>query len=155
MLFPPTDAAVAATATATPALVCLDAFNEENVEQWFESHRWEFHNNKITKSADKYSLARAKLPKSIMDVYTRELDALFLQDDPYEALHHFIISQFGKSKWISYFELLRLPVTVEDIRPSGRCTANSKVSYLLGQIKTTKFLWQCFSSVCPPRPANK
>ena len=79
---------------------------------------WEFHNKKITKSADKYSLARAKLPKSIMDVYTRELDALFLQDDPYEALRHFVILQFGKSKWLSYFELLRLPSTVEDIRLS-------------------------------------
>ena len=62
MSLPHTDAAVAAAATATPALVRLDAFNEENVEQWFESHRWEFHNNKITKSADKYSLARVKLP---------------------------------------------------------------------------------------------
>jgi len=54
-----------------------------------------------------------------MDAYTRELDALFLQEDPYEALRHFMISHFGKSKWISYFELLRLPVTVEDIRPSA------------------------------------
>ena len=119
MSFPPTDAAVAAAAAATPALVRLDAFNEENVEQWFESHRFEFHNNKIIKSADKYSLARAKLPKSIMDVYTRELDALFLQDDPYEALRRFVISQFGKSKWLSYFELLTLPPTVEDIKPSA------------------------------------
>ena len=56
MSVPQTDAAVAAAPTATPALVRLDAFSEENVEQWFETHRWEFHNNKITKSADKYSL---------------------------------------------------------------------------------------------------
>ena len=54
-----------------------------------------------------------------MDAYTRELDALFLQEDPYEALRHLVISQFGKSKWISYFELLRLPATVEDIRHSA------------------------------------
>ena len=91
-----------------------------------------------------------------MDAYTRELDALFLQEDPYEALRHFMISQFGKSKWISYFELLRLPVTVEDIRPSAvYAKLKSLLLYLLGQIKTMRFSWQCSSSVCPPRPANK
>ena len=99
MSFPATDAAVAATATATPALVCLDAFNEENVEQWFESHRFEFHNNKITKSADKYSLARAKLPKSIMDVYTVELDALLQQDD------HCVVSLFRSLARASGFRI--------------------------------------------------
>ena len=78
MSVPQSDATVAAAATATPALVRLDEFTEENVEQWFETHRWPFHNNKITKSADKYALARAILPRSIMDAYTRELDALFL-----------------------------------------------------------------------------
>jgi hypothetical protein len=98
MSVPQYDAAVAAAATATPSLVRLDEFTEENVEQWFETHRWPFHSNKITRSADKYALARAKLPRSIMDAYTRELDALFLQEDPYEALRHFMISQFGKSK---------------------------------------------------------
>ena len=58
---PSSDAAVAAAATAAPHLVCLDGFNENNVEHWFNSHTWQFHNNKVTKSADKYSLARAKL----------------------------------------------------------------------------------------------
>ena len=53
MSFPQSDAAVAAAATATPSLVRLDEFTEENVEQWFETHRWQFHNNKVTKSADK------------------------------------------------------------------------------------------------------
>ena len=117
MSVPHTDAAVAAAATAATHLVRLDEFTEHNIEQWFNSHTWQFHNNRVTKSADKYALARAKLPRSIMDAYTSELDALFLREDPYEALRHFLISQFGKSKWISYFELLRLPVIVEDIRP--------------------------------------
>ena len=113
------DAAVAAAAAATPHLVRLDEFNENNVEHWFNSHTWQFLNCKITKSAEKYSLARAKLPRSITDAYTSELDALFQQDDPYEALRHFLITQFGKSKWISYFELLSLPVVAEEGRPSA------------------------------------
>ena len=116
---PSSDAAVAAAATAAPHLVRLDEFNENNVEHWFNSHTWQFLNNKVTKASDKYSLARAKLPRSITDAYTSELDALFQQDDPYEALRHFLIEQFGKSKWISYFELLSLPVVAEDIRPSA------------------------------------
>ena len=116
---PTSDAAVAAAATAAPHLVRLDEFNENNVELWFSSHTWQFHSNRITKSSDKYALARAKLPRSIMDAYTSELDALFLREDPYEALCHFFLAEFGKSKWISYFELLSLPVVVEDIRPSA------------------------------------
>ena len=100
---PPHDAAVAAAATAAPHLVRLDEFNENNVELWFSSHTWQFLSNRITKSSDKYALARAKLPRSIMDAYTSELDALFLQEDPYEALRRFLLAQFGKSKWTLNF----------------------------------------------------
>ena len=51
MSVPQSDAAVAAAAAATPSQVRLDEFTEENVEQWFESHRWQFHSNKVTRSA--------------------------------------------------------------------------------------------------------
>ena len=118
MSFLSAEPAVAAAATATPNNVRLDAFNEDNIDQWFQSHRFEFHNNQIVKPADKSSLARVKLPKSITGVYMAELDALFLQDDPYEALCDFIVSQFGRNKWAAYFDLLRLPCTVEDTKPS-------------------------------------
>ena len=82
MSVPHTDATVAAAATVATHLVRLDEFTEHNIEQWFNLHTWQFHNNKVTKSADKYALARAKLPRSIMDAYTSELDALFLREDP-------------------------------------------------------------------------
>jgi hypothetical protein len=118
MSFLSAEPAVAAATTATPNNVRLDAFNEDNIDQWFQSHRFEFHNNQIVKPADKSSLARVKLPKSITGVYMAELDALFLQDDPYEALCDFIVSQFGRNKWAAYFDLLRLPCTVEDTKPS-------------------------------------
>ena len=59
-----------------------------------------------------------KLPKSITDIYTKELEACRLQADAYDALRSFIVSQLGKSKWASYCELLRLPCTVENIKPS-------------------------------------
>ena len=43
MSVPQYDAAVAAAATATPSLVRLDEFTEENVEQWFETHHGRVH----------------------------------------------------------------------------------------------------------------
>ena len=118
MSFSSSEHAVAAAATATPANVRLDPFNEDNVHLWFNSHDAEFANNKIVKSSDKFSLARVKLPKSITDIYSEELDACRDQADAYDALQSFIISQFGKSKWAAYFDLLHLPCTVESIKPS-------------------------------------
>ena len=118
MSFPLSEPALAAAATATPSNVRLNPFNEENIHQWFNSHDAEFANNRIVKSCDKFSLARVKLPKSITDIYSEELDACRDQADAYDALQSFIISQFGKSKWASYFELLRLPCIVENIKPS-------------------------------------
>jgi len=80
------DAAAAVAAAATPSNDRLDPFNEDNVHLWFKSHEDEFANNKIVKSTDKFSLTRAKLPKSILDIYTEELDACRDQADAYDAL---------------------------------------------------------------------
>ena len=98
MLFLSVKPAVAAAAPASLSNVRLDAFNEDNVEQWFISHKAEFEINRVVKSCDKYSLARVKLRKSITNIYTEELEACRLQADPYDALRLFIISQFDPSK---------------------------------------------------------
>ena len=37
--------------------------------------------------------------------------------DPYAALCQFLITNFGKNKWFSYFQLLSLPIAVENVRP--------------------------------------
>ena len=69
MSVPQSDTAVAAAATAATHLVRLDEFTEQNVEQWFDSHTWQFHSNKVTKSADKYALAWANCPGPSWNVH--------------------------------------------------------------------------------------
>jgi hypothetical protein len=46
------------------------------------------------------------------------LDTCRDQADAYDALRTFVILQFGKCKWASYLKLLRLPCTVENVKPS-------------------------------------
>jgi hypothetical protein len=37
--------------------------------------------------------------------------------DPFNFLKHTLLGQFGKSKWQSYFELLRLPIEMQGLKP--------------------------------------
>jgi hypothetical protein len=43
---------------------------------------------------------------------------LRLYDEPFDCLKNALLGQFGKSKWQSYFELLRLPMEMEGLKPS-------------------------------------
>ena len=154
MSFSSVEPAMAAAATANLSNVHLDAFNDDNVEQGYVSHQTQFDINRVSKQIDKYSLACAQLPRSITDIYPQELEVCCHQDDAYDALRSFIVSQFSRSKWAAYFELLRLPCAVEDIKPT-EVLAKLKRHLPSGQIvKSTCFL-QCSSFVCPPRSPNK
>jgi hypothetical protein len=46
-------------------------------------------------------------------------------DDPFDCLKDDLLGQFGKSKWQTYFELLRLPVEMQSL----------KLSVLMGKLK--------------------
>jgi hypothetical protein len=48
-------------------------------------------------------------------------------DEPFEFLKNILLGQFGKSKWQSYFELLRLPMEMQGLKPS----------VLMGKLKKT------------------
>jgi hypothetical protein len=39
-------------------------------------------------------------------------------DKPFNQLKNTLLGQFGKSKWQSYFELLRLPMEMQGLKPS-------------------------------------
>ncbi len=48
-----------------------------------------------------------------------QLQALVaLSDEPFDSLKTTLLGQFGKSKWQSYFELLRLLMEMQDLKPS-------------------------------------
>ncbi len=54
------------------------------------------------------------LPASIIGT----LDACNDSDEPFDHLKNTLLGQFGKSKWQSYFELLRLPMEMQGLKPS-------------------------------------
>jgi hypothetical protein len=105
-------------AAATPlAHIHLDSFIENNVELWLSRHETMWYVNNVTKSLSKYQLVRSALPRTIMDVYGTEIASISLGPDPYAVLCDFLIKNFGKNKWFSYFQLLSLPIAVENVRP--------------------------------------
>jgi hypothetical protein len=49
------------------------------------------------------------------------LDTLFVcndSDEPFDIFKNTLLGQFVKSKWQSYFELLRLPMEMQGLKPS-------------------------------------
>ncbi len=53
-------------------------------------------------------------PSDILDT----LDVCNESDQPFDCLKDALLWQFGKSKWQSYFELLRLPMEMQGLKPS-------------------------------------
>jgi hypothetical protein len=53
-------------------------------------------------------------------------------DQPFDLLKEILLGQFGKSKWQSYLELLRLPMVMQGLqaqRPHGEAQAASSARY--------------------------
>jgi hypothetical protein len=66
----------------------------------------------------KYASALASLPKQVLRDILDTLDACDKSDKPFDFLKNNLLGQFGKSKWQSYFELLRLPMEMQGLKPS-------------------------------------
>jgi hypothetical protein len=66
----------------------------------------------------KYGNALANLPKQVLRDILNTLDVCNYSDEPFYHLENTLLGQFGKSKWQSYFELLRLPMEIQGHKPS-------------------------------------
>jgi hypothetical protein len=66
----------------------------------------------------KYANALASLPKQVLWDILDTLDVCSNSDEPFDFLKNTLLGQFGKSKWKSYFELLRLPMEMQGLKPS-------------------------------------
>ncbi len=66
----------------------------------------------------KYANALASLPKQILRDILDTLDACNNSDEPFDFFKNNLLGQFGKSKWQSFFELLRLPMEMQGLKPS-------------------------------------
>jgi hypothetical protein len=62
--------------------------------------------------------ALASLPKQVLRDILDTLDVCNDSDKPFDCLKTTLLGQFGKSKWQSYFELLRLPMEMQGLKPS-------------------------------------
>jgi hypothetical protein len=66
----------------------------------------------------KYANALPSLPKQVLWDILETLDVCNNLDHPFDLLKTVLLGQFGKSKWQSYFELLRLPMDMQDLKHS-------------------------------------
>ncbi len=66
----------------------------------------------------KYANTLASLPKQVLRDILDTLDACNDSDEPFDFLKNTLLGQFGKSKWHSYFELLRLPMEMQGLKSS-------------------------------------
>ncbi len=69
--------------------------------------------------------ALTSLPKQVLRDILDTLDVRNDSAEPFDFLKNTLLGQFGKSKWQSYFELLRLPMEMQGLKPS----------FLMGKLK--------------------
>ncbi len=81
-------------------------------------HRGQFAAAGIKSQKLKYANALASLPKQVLRDIFDTLDTCNDSDEPLDFLKNTLLGHFGKSKWQSYFELLRLPMEMQSLKPS-------------------------------------
>ncbi len=109
------DTPVTAAAT-TQVKIC--PYNEEEPHIWFRLIEAQFVAAGIRSQKLKYANALAHLPKQVLRDILDTLDVCNESDEPFNYLKNTLLGQFGKSKWRSYFELLRLPMEMQGLKPS-------------------------------------
>jgi hypothetical protein len=67
----------------------------------------------------KYANALASLPKQVLRDILDTVDVCNDPDQPFDHLKEVLPGQFEKSKWQSYFDLLRLPMEIQGLKPSA------------------------------------
>ncbi len=65
-----------------------------------------------------YANALASLLKQVLRDILDTLDECNDSDEPFDQLKNTLLGQIGKSKRQSYFELLRLPIKMQGLKPS-------------------------------------
>ncbi len=105
-------------AAAATSQVKLCPYDEEEPHIWFCLIEAQFTAAGIKSQKLKCANALASLPKQVLRDILDTLDACNDSDEPFDFLKNILLGQFGKSKWQSYFELLRLPMEMQGLKPS-------------------------------------
>ncbi len=106
-------------AAAATTQVKLCPYDEEEPHIWFRLIEAQFAAAGIRSQKLKYANALASLPKQVLPDILDTLDVCNDSDEPFHHLKNTLLGQFGKSKWQSYFELLRLPMEMPGLKPSA------------------------------------
>jgi hypothetical protein len=105
-------------AAAATSQVKLCPYDEEEPHIWFRLIEAQFAAAGIKSQKLKYANALASLPKQVLRDILDTIDVCNSSDEPFDFLKNTLLGQFGKSKWQSYFELLRLPLEMQGLKPS-------------------------------------
>ncbi len=105
-------------AAAATAQVKLCPYDEEEPHIWFHLIKAQFAAAGIKLQKLKYANALASLPNQVLRDILDTLDVCIDSDVLFDFLKNTLLGQFGKSKWQSYFELLRLPLEMQGLKPS-------------------------------------
>jgi hypothetical protein len=105
-------------AAAATSQVKLCPFDEEEQHIWFCLIEAQFAAAGIKLQKLKYANILASLPKQVLRDILDTLDVCNDSDEPLDFLKNTLLQQFGKGKWQSYFELLRLPMEMQGLKPS-------------------------------------
>jgi hypothetical protein len=96
----------------------LCPYNEEEPHIWFRLIEAQFSAAGIRSQKLKYTNALASLPKQVFRDIVDTLEVCNDSEEPFDCLKDALLGQFGKSKWQSYFKLLRLPMEMKALKPS-------------------------------------
>ncbi len=105
-------------AAAATSQVKLCPYHEEVPHIWFHLIKAQFAAAGIKSQKLKYANALASLPKQVLRDILDTLDASNDSDEPFDFFKNTLLGHFGKSKWQSYFELLRRPMEMQGLKPS-------------------------------------
>ncbi len=103
---------------AATSQVKLCPYDEEEPHIWFRLIEAQFAAAGIKSQKLKYANALANLPKQVLRDILDTIDVCNDSDEPFDFLKNTLLGQIGKSKWQSYFELLRLPMEMQGLKPS-------------------------------------
>jgi hypothetical protein len=93
-------------------------YYEEEHHIWFCLIEAQFAVAGIKSQKPKYANAQPSLPKQVLRDILDTLDVCNESDEPFDFLKTTLLGQCGKSEWQSYFELLRLPMVMQGLKPS-------------------------------------
>ncbi len=118
-------------AAAAPSQVKLCPYDEEELAVWIRLLEAQFAAAGIKSQKLRYGNALSSLPKQVLRDILDIVNVCKESEQPFDLSKEVLLGQFGKSKWQSYFVLLRLPMEMQGLKPS----------VLMGKLEATSSSW--------------